>query len=248
MSSTDNTKSPWVETIRPRPAWFRWCLRWILYAAVHSIAFIDIKGREFIPREGPFIVVANHFTIWEPPLMVYTIPQPLTILAAGDLNWPLTQAWALWLYGYIPTNREAFKPSTIREAKKALQSDSALGIFPEAGMSPNFQLQPGKPGAVYLSDLAGCKILPVGFSGYEHPEKYWKNLHRARYRIRIGQPFGPYNLSDDTDMKKMEMQEYSHDIMRHIAALLPKHWRGYYRKDSEVEGYVQYDFTGNPPD
>lgn len=232
----------WIETIRPRPAWFRKFLRGILYGIGHLMFTINVKGREFIPRSGPLIVVGNHFSIWDPPLMVYALPMPLKILAAGDMEWPLSQAWALYLYGYIPTNRDSLKPSTIREAKAALERGGYLGIFPEAGMSPNYQLGKGKPGAVYLSHITGCRILPLGFSGYADADDYWRNLHRAPLRIRIGKPFGPYALSQDPEQKRSQMESYSHDIMRHIAALLPPAWRGRYLADPAVRKYALYSF------
>lgn len=174
--------------------------------------------------------------------MVYAVPPPLKILAAGDMEWPLSQAWALYLYGYIPTNRDSLKPSTIREAKSALENGEFLGIFPEAGMSPDFQLQQGKPGAVYLSHLAGCRILPLGFSGYADADVYWRNLCRASLRIRIGKPFGPYTLSQNPEQKREQLEQYSHDIMRHIAALLPPGWRGQYHEDPGVRKYELYSF------
>ncbi len=159
------------------------------------------------------------------------------------MEWPLSQAWALYLYGYIPTNRDTLKPSTIREAKAALENSEFLGIFPEAGMSPNYQLGQGKPGAVYLSHLAECHILPLGFSGYADADVYWRNLRRGPLRIRIGKPFGPYTLSQDPEVKKSQLKEYSHDMMRHIAALLPPDWRGQYREDPVVRNYELYSFN-----
>ena len=242
MSNSPKVKPSWVESIRPRPAWIRRLSRWIVYIVGNSLATMDVKGRQNIPEKGPLVVVGNHFSIWEPPLMIYAISEPLNILAAGDVNWPLSQAWALLLYGYIPTNRESFKPSTIREAKKALDREEFVGIFPEAGMNPELQLRPGKPGAVYLSDLGNARILPIGFSGFANPKRHWKNLHKPTFHIRIGKPFGPFQLSKDPEMKKREFEEYGHEVMRHIAALIPPEWRGSYRNDPKVQKYEIYSF------
>jgi len=235
-------KQPWVETIRPRPAWIRRTLRGLIYLIGHSIAKIDVEGREFIPQDGPLIVVANHFSIWEPPMMIYAIPRPLNILAAGDLNWPISQSWALFLYGYIPTNRESFKPSTIRESANVLKQDKVVGIFPEAGMAPNYEMREGKPGAVYLSALTGAKICPVGFSGYEGAGKFWSSLSRPTFTIRIGKTFGPYHLSDDAAEKKRQLAVYGEDVMCRIAALLPERNHGAYAGDPRIQKYQLYEF------
>jgi len=242
MENQPPKKNSWVETIRPRPVWLRWLLRGIIHLIGHTAMTVTVHGREHIPASGPLIVVANHFSIWEPPLMIYTIPKPLSILAAGDMDWPWTQAWALYLYGYIPTNRDSFKPSTIRQARRALENGAFLGIFPEAGMSPNYQLRPGKPGAVYLSHLTGAKILPLGFSGYEDPARDWRQLRRPRFHARVGKPFGPFSLSEDSTAKKREFEAYTHAVMRRIAALLPPQHRGYYLDDPAVAPYLMYPF------
>ncbi|MCF7805955.1 MAG: 1-acyl-sn-glycerol-3-phosphate acyltransferase [Candidatus Marinimicrobia bacterium] len=242
MSNQTSEKQPWVETIRPRPPIIRRLSRWIVYIVGHSLAKMDVEGRDLIPEKGPLLIVGNHFSIWEPPLMIYTISSPLNILAAGDVNWPLAQAWALFLYGYIPTNRESFKPSTIREAKRALDREEFVGIFPEAGMNPDLELRPAKPGAVYLSDLGNAPILPIGFSGYARVYDHWKSMSRPTFRIRIGKPFGPFTVSGNGEQKKQRMEEYGHEVMRRIAALLPPDWRGYYRGDPVVKEYEMYEF------
>jgi len=240
--SGQHDKPPWVERIRPRPRWIRKIARGIVYLIGHSFARINVLGRENIPGSGPCIVAGNHFSVWEPPLMVYAIREPINILAAGDLNWPLSQSWALFVYGYIPTNRESFKPSTIREASRALDRNEFVGIFPEAGMNPDLELRPAKPGTVYLSALKNAPILPVGFSGFGEANRHWKNLQKPTFNIRIGKPFGPFRLSGDPEHKKDQMEEYGHVVMRRIAALLPPDWRGYYRNDPEVQSYELYPF------
>jgi len=236
----------WIVNIRPRPPWIRKLLRWVTYGLGNLVAKIDLKGRENIPEEGPLILVGNHFTIWEPPMMIYAIPKPLNILAAGDLTWEPTQAWATFIYGYIPTNREHLRPSTIREATKALKRGEFLALFPEAGMNEEaLQLRRGKPGAVYLSAMTHSRILPVGFSGYGHDKKYWKNFERMPLKIRIGKPFGPFSLSKDPAQKKQQLEEYSDEIMQRVAGLIPPEMRGEYQDDPEVKNYEMYEFKSS---
>ncbi len=240
--ATDNNIPDWIVNIRPRPPWIRKLLRWVTYSLGNIVAKIDLKGREYIPKDGPLILVGNHFTIWEPPMMIYAIPEPLNILAAGDLTWEPTQAWATFIYGYIPTNREQLRPSTIREATKALKRGEFVALFPEAGMNEELQLRRGKPGAVYLSAMTNSPILPVGFSGYGNDKKYWKNFHRMPLKIRIGKPFGPFSLSRNPEEKKQQLQDYSDEIMRHVAGLIPSEMRGVYKDDPAVQPYEMYEF------
>ena len=242
MPGAENNIPDWIVNIRPRPPWIRKLLRWLTYGLGNIVANVDIKGRQYIPEHGPLILVGNHFTIWEPPMMIYAIPRALNILAAGDIAWEPTQAWATFIYGYIPTNREQLRPSTIREATKALKRDEFLVLFPEAGMNEDLELRRGKPGAVYLSALTGARIQPVGFSGYGNDKKYWKNFHRMPLKIRIGKPFGPFALSREPEEKKSQLDEFSDEIMRRVAGLIPVDMRGVYRDDPRVKEHELYEF------
>lgn len=242
MADSSQHIPDWIVDIRPRPAWIRKLLRWLTYGLGNIVANVDIKGRELIPEHGPLILVGNHFTIWEPPMMIYAVPRPLNILAAGDIEWEWNQAWATFIYGYIPTNRERLRPSTIREATKALKRDEFLVLFPEASMNEELQLRKGKPGAVYLSAMTDARIQPVGFSGYGNDMKYWKNFHRMPLKIRIGKPFGPFSLSRNPEEKKSQLEEYSDEIMRQVAGLIPAEMRGIYQDDPEVKKHELYEF------
>jgi len=241
MTSLLTIRENWVENIRPRPPWFRKILRGVVYIISNCIARVDVRGRDHIPGSGPVIVAGNHFTIYEPPMMIYAVPRPLNILAAGDLNWPLTQAWALMLYGYIPTNRESFKPSTIRESVRSLNQGEVVGIFPEAGMNPEQQLRRGKPGVAYLSALTEAPVLPIGFSGLSEREQYWRNFTRPLLKIRIGNLLPPCQLSGKNHKKKAELEQYTDMVMCHIAGLIPPEFRGVYANYPKVSQYVIYD-------
>lgn len=196
-----------------------------------------IIGKDNLPKKGPYILAANHFNVFDPPFVIYAIQKPISFLAASDTEFTLVEYFALWLYGFIPTNRSNLNPSTIKMSKKVLNSGGLLGIFPE-GDTESDQLRAPKAGVVYLSASQKASIVPIGVYGLK--KSLWYYLFRGvrpHIEIKIGKPFGPYTLSKDKINRENELVEIGNIVMCRIAALLPKTTHGVYSNDPKVEQY-----------
>ena len=81
-------------------------------------------------------------------------------------------------------------------------------------------------GAALLAVKSGAPIVPVGISGTRQlVGKKWF-LKRPKITLNIGQPF---TLSASHDkLSKEETAHLTHEVMMHIAALLPPDYRGRY--------------------
>ena len=184
-----------------------------------------VCGRENIPREGPFIIIINHFSYVDPIFVIHAVQKPISFLAASDQKIKWYFIWAPFIYGFIPTNRKVLAPSTIKHATRALKSNEILGVFPE-GTSTSSKLRPAKKGAAYLSALTESRMLPIGVFGLEN---VWKQLFRGikpKVTINIGRSFGPFLLPKNRKKKEGCLLEIGNEAMYRIAALLPKEQRG----------------------
>ncbi len=47
------------------------------------LARIEIVGAENVPLEGPYIVICNHISSFDPPLLLIALPVRLMVLAAN---------------------------------------------------------------------------------------------------------------------------------------------------------------------
>jgi hypothetical protein len=52
--------------------------------------------------------------------------------------------------------------------------------------------------------------------------------------INIGKPFGPFTASGSGRERREQLDEIGHEIMRHIAPLLPHEKRGHYSEDPAI--------------
>lgn len=202
-------------------------LRGFVDTAVLFAGTLDIYGREHIPPSGPYIVVINHMSKADPPLMLITLPKVKLRFFAGE-KWerhvifsPLLQ-WG----GAIYINRGQVDRKALREALSALKKGSVFGLAPEGTRSRIGALIKARDGAAYLATRAKVPLLPVGISNTDILGYNMARLKRTHLDIQIGKPFLLPDLGRRP--KGSELVAYTHMIMVHIAAQLPRrHW-GYY--------------------
>ena len=117
----------------------------------------------------------------------------------------------------------------MRAGEQILRQDGVLGVFPEGGSWATI-LRPARPGTAHLAARSGSKLLPVGLYGFTEvfPPRLGK---RARPVINIGKPFGPFKVSGRGRVRREQLNEIGHAIMREIAELLPEQVRGRYSAD-----------------
>ena len=220
----------------PRPSWIRKKLGYPALFIGSTIAKITVRGRWHLPKKGPLIVAANHFSYIDPPFFKYAIRKPINFLGASDQNIDWYFMWAPILYGFIPIDRTNLAPSTIKKAKKALKKGEILGIFPE-GTSTSDSLRKAKNGAVFLSTVEKAPIVPMAIYG---AETAWDDLFRGvrpRVNINIGKPFGPFEIKGSRENKTKQITKIGEELICRIGALLPDERHGVCAGDKRISEF-----------
>ena len=225
-----------LKSFTPRPSWIRKKLGYPALFIGSTIAKITVRGRWHLPKKGPFIVAANHFSYIDPPFFKYAIRKPINFLGASDQNIDWYFMWAPILYGFIPIDRTNLAPSTIKKAKKALKKGEILGIFPE-GTSTSDSLRKAKNGAVFLSTVEKAQIVPMAIYG---AETAWGDLFRGirpRVNINIGKPFGPFEIKGNRENKSNQITKIGEELICRIGALLPDEKHGVCAGDKRISEF-----------
>ena len=209
--------------VRPKPV--RYLLGYLVLFLGTFLTKIKLRGSENIPKNGPFIVVCNHFNRLDPPFVIYAIKKPINFLMASNQTVEAQIMWAPWLYGFIPTNREKLAPSTIKRSLKALKNGEIVGIFPE-GAATEQHLRPAKKGAAYLAMTANVPILPMSIIGMDNIWDNWFKGIKPNLQITIGKPFMLGKAPSNKNEREAALQEAGETIMLKIAELLPKECHG----------------------
>lgn len=202
-------------------------LRVILRAVLFFIGRSEVQGRENIPAKGPYIIVVNHMSKADPPLLFLALP-PLKLRFFAGEKWekhPLFDP-VMKAMGVIYINRGEVDRKALREALEALRNGSIFGLAPEGTRSRRGQLLPGKDGAAYLATRAAVPLLPVAVTNTDKLGSNLKRLRRTRMDVNIGEPFRIPDLGHRA--KGRELEAATHLIMVQIAALLPEKYHGYY--------------------
>ena len=226
-----------LDLLKPRSKRVRYFVTYLALLLGAIVAKITVRGRHHLPKEGPFIIAINHFNYADPPFVVYAIRRPINFLAASDQVVEWFNYWAVWLYGFIPTNRTRLGPSTIKTSKKILEQKEILGIFPE-GNSLSNKLRPAKGGVVFLSTTMQVPIIPVGIYGLR--DNVWIDIFkgiRPKLQLNIGKAFGPVSLPTDRSKRDGALKEIGDKVMCRIGALLPDECHGKYEKNPLIEIY-----------
>ena len=146
---------------------------------------------------GPCVMVSNHISHFDPPLLSGYLPRKIDWIAMSELfgtKW--SKAGFTWL-DVIPVDRHGDDRQALRTAIKRLEAGRMIGIFPEGGIRDGARsILSGaemREGAFLIAAKARCPVVPVVILGSErlYNRRKWLPWRRAKVYIAIGEPVFP---------------------------------------------------------
>ncbi|MDA1128033.1 MAG: lysophospholipid acyltransferase family protein [Chloroflexi bacterium] len=192
---------------------------------------MEVSGAECVSPNGPLIVICNHVSLNDPPLLVAAIPRPLYFIGKRELfGNPISRFW-MRAFHVSPFNRSTPGIDAVRVLMQNLERDRAVVIFPEGHRSPDHTLQKGMLGVVYLALKSQAPILPVAVTG-THTFPTWRIAFPfRRMKASIGQPFSLPVIEGNPS--KEVMSGLLDMVMGRIADQLPPEYRGVYGENKK---------------
>jgi 1-acyl-sn-glycerol-3-phosphate acyltransferase len=196
-------------------AWARMLLR-------ITMVRIDVIGAQRLDPNRHYVLVSNHFSLIDTPVMFGSMPRPFRILARHGL-WRIPfLGWHLNRAGHIPVRRERPRDAVAvyPVAAQKIRDGYSLLIFPEGGRTRHDDMSRFKPGAAYIAIAAQCPIVPMAIVGTrEILPPGSSNLRPGRGELRIGEPISTEGL-ERGDAKEL-MKRVREEVARIWAA---EHW------------------------
>ena len=153
--------------------------RWVLSGHVDGCP----PNRE----DGPYVVVANHGSYLDPPLLSCAMGYPVAFMAKQELfSVPLLGRLIRGL-GAIPVRRGAVDRRAIDRCLKRLLQGWWVGIFLDGTRSHSGAVMRPRHGAALLAAQSGCPLLTVAIIGSRNAMgRDSRRLRRVPVTIRIG--------------------------------------------------------------
>ena len=207
--------------VYPRWPWlkpFQWLRVAFVEGAMRPLVWLLANPRVLAPEipaaDAPMLIVANHVTAYDGPLVQYVLPgavrRRLAVAMSGEMLWdyrhfrnpehgpgygrfnpfgPLAYLLLTALFNVFPLPRQRnFQPS-FAHAGEALDRGFNLLIFPEGTRSAEGKLARFRPGIGILAKQSGAAVLPVAIRGLGELKMRRRGWFRSgTIEVRVGQP------------------------------------------------------------
>ncbi len=173
---------------------------------------------ERLIRSGPCLIVCNHESFLDPPVVGCAYDEPIWYLARKSL---FTGAgkWAYPRLNCIPVDQDGPDFSGLKNIIKLLQQGERVLLFPEGARTLTGEIQKGEAGVGLVIAKARVPVQPLHLHGtYEALPRGSSRPRFSKFRLVVGEPihFTPEELASRT---REGYQALSDRVMREIAAL-----------------------------
>jgi 1-acyl-sn-glycerol-3-phosphate acyltransferase len=131
--------------------------------AGRALGRVTARGLDRVPATGPLVIVMNHCSLVDGPLLFGHVRRPVSFLVKSEA-FTSVLAPVLCSCGQIPVVRETVDRAAVRRAVQLLRGGGVIGVFPE-GSRGDGRVDTTRPGAAYFALRSGAAVLPVAGHG-----------------------------------------------------------------------------------
>ncbi len=163
-------------------------------------------GSENIPQKDAFIMVSNHGSLLDPPLLGHALGRNISFMAKAELfKIPLLGS-VITACGAYPVKRGIADKNTIKIACKKLSNDNCIGIFIDGTRQKNGRVNKPKQGAALLAFKNQKLLLPVAIVNTHRLIKFKFCIPLfSKIVIKVGKPIQPPQSSSRDDLNSVTM-------------------------------------------
>ena len=192
----------------------------VSYLLVFPIFRIIFRGKTLgnhnIPKTGSLVVVSNHGSHLDPPILGHALGRPIAFMAKAELfKIPLLSS-IIRACGAYPVSRGSGDREAIRVASNCLKQGFATGVFIDGTRQSNGRVNKPRAGAALLAARTRSPLVPVAIiNSHRAFSKNAKFFRLIPIHIRIGELIPPPKTT-----RKLDLQETTRKLEKAINKLL----------------------------
>jgi acyl-[acyl-carrier-protein]-phospholipid O-acyltransferase / long-chain-fatty-acid--[acyl-carrier-protein] ligase len=199
-------------------------LRFVLWAATHSLYRIRVEGRENIPPSGGALFVSNHVSFVDALLLIASTDRPIRFLMfKGIYDLPYIKPFAKLIRAIPISSDQRLRElvHSLRLATAAIKKGEIVVIFAEGQITRTGQLLPFRRGMEHILKGVEAPIVPICLDGvwgsifsFERGRFFWKLPRRIPYPVTIsfGKPLPPTTSPADVRraVQRLQSEAFGH--------------------------------------
>jgi 1-acyl-sn-glycerol-3-phosphate acyltransferase len=168
---------------------FHYRIGWIGFRSFFKTYFRGkIFNAERVPGTGPVLLVSNHLSYFDPPIIGASINREIHYLARENVFRPAPIGKLLRSVNVIPLDREGGGIAGLRTGMEILNRNQALILFPEGTRSPDGQLQSFRSGVGLMVIKSTAPVIPVRvFGAFEAYGRQHRFPRPGKISVKFGQ-------------------------------------------------------------
>jgi 1-acyl-sn-glycerol-3-phosphate acyltransferase len=126
---------------------------------------VRVFGQRNVPRRGGVLIVSNHQSYLDPPLLAVGLERPVSFMARRTLFRNPAFGRLIAALNAFPVTRGGLDIAAMREAVRRLHDGAALVVFPEGTRTPDGEIAPLHAGMLAIVERANVPIVPAVIEG-----------------------------------------------------------------------------------
>ncbi|HSI82726.1 MAG: lysophospholipid acyltransferase family protein [Candidatus Methylacidiphilales bacterium] len=192
-------------------------------AMANLVSSVHLVGREHVPADGPFLLVANHISHFDPMLIGMALKRDIDYMGTKELLEMPVVGSLLRSWNSFPVDRQKVDRAAIKGTIQRFEQGRVVGIFPERGLRyGTVSILGGAElplGTAAMWQLTKVPVLPVAIIGSDQLYQ-WRSLYR---RPRVFVHYGPPLHFIDKEPREAARDRIANAILELHRNILKQH-------------------------